>query len=1014
MGAHMNEISRKRGYWRYGRIGVIVAIAAGVAPLACGTSDRSGAPAPAPAGATPSPQTGTVPLTRHAHPLARPEFDRGPLDPGRRLSNLSLVFRMTPEQIRERDALKSAQLDPASPSYHKWLTPEGYAARFGAKPADIERTRGWLASQGLEVHEASRLGSRITFSGTVDSIQRAFRAEIHRYEVKDEMHYAMATPAQVPVDLADVVLTVTNTHDFYPRPMVRRNLSPDYTSGTTTGFAPPDWANVYDVAKLYTTGVNGNPVTGAGVTIAIVGVAEIAQSDVDAWRTRFGLPASTVQMTLVPNTGAAAAGTGGTGFEAVLDVEWSGGIAQGATVNYVYTGANDGNVDDATFHIIDNDLAPIISESWGGCEGYYFEAGYNAGDQNLFDVYASAANLLGITYVAASGDQDATGCIADPSPPTSGLYVNLPAAYPGVTAVGGTEFPNGSLTGTPYFTAYSTSETVWNQSHVPPNVGGGGGGISSLFDRPTYQSGVTTCSMLGSLPVAGTVPGSMRMIPDVAFTSAGGGGDYAELVECTFNGSTGDCSATGGSPRLSGGGGTSFATPAFAGVVALIEQVAGAPLGNINPLLYAIAQSTPAAFHDIKTGNNEVSCTAADPGCPAGKLYGYPATTGYDCATGLGSLDVYNLVSAWGALAPTSIALTPSTTSTSEGAMVDLGATVTVTMPNGQPVGGTVTYAFQSYLADGTLDLSWTIGTSNIVGGMAASGTTSLTAAVPPGLVNPSAQYVDVVAEYGGDAYHLASVSPKVRIGFAPMSFCLTPGTLTLQPGATQQFTSTSGVAPVKWYTGADTTCDTNGNNCSTMNETSGLFTAGTGAAGWVEVSAIDADGAEVIADVTVGSPTGTPPWGTSTFTSGCFTGTTDAGADASPPPDSGTIGDAGGTTGDAGGAPDSGSTHDSGTTFDSGTPVDSGSQADSGRAADASTPADAGEVDSGEPDGAAADASGDAGSGGSGSSSGCGCKVVSGSDRGGEGALAGLAFGVVVFATRRRRHSRAAATMKE
>jgi subtilase family serine protease len=953
-------------------VGVVVAIAVGAALWACGTSDQHGAPAPG--SPTPSPKTGSVPLTLRAHPLARAEFDRGPLDPGKYLSNLSLVFRLTPEQIRERDALKNAQLDPGSPSYHKWLTPEQYAARFGAKPADIESARGWLTSQGLDVHGASRLGSRVTFSGTVDGIQRAFHADIHRYEVKGETHYAMATPAEVPVQLADAVLALTNTHDFNPRPIVHLQPAPsvdrlpEYTSGGTTGFAPPDWANVYDVAKLYTTGVQGHPVTGAGVTIAVVGVAQIAQSDIDAWRSTFGLPASTVQMTLVPNTGAAAPGSKGAGFEAVLDVEWSGGIGQGATVNYVFTGGNDGNVDDATYYAIENDLAPIISESWGGCEGPLFATGYTAGDQNVIDVYGSAANLLGITYVAASGDSGAAGCAQDSTPPTSGLYVNMPAAYPGVTAVGGTQFPTGSVSGTPYFTAYGTSEIGWNS---------GGGGISSLFTRPSYQSGVPTCSMVGSLPISGTVPGNMRMVPDVALTSAGGGGTVPELVECTFDNATGDCSPTGGAPRISPGVGTSFATPAFAGVVSLIEQVAGERLGNINPLLYAIARSTPTAFHDITTGNNEVSCTTSDPGCGSGGRYGYPATTGYDCATGLGSLDVYNLVSAWGALAPTSIALTASPTTTSEGEPVDLGATVTVTTPNGQALGGTVTYVFQSYATGGSVDLSWTIGTANLVGGSVSSATTSLSAAIPPGFVNPSAQYVDVVAEYGGDAYHLASVSPKVRIAFSPMAFCLDPATPTVQPGATQQFTSTSGVTPVKWYTGADTTCGTTG-NCSSISETTGLFTAGTGAAGYVVVSALDADGAEVIAHVTVGIPTGTPPWGTTNVTSGCFTGAADAGADALPPPDSGTMADGGMLV-------------DSGTTPDSGAHADSGSQSDSGSATD----------------GSVSDASEEAGTGGSGNSSGCGCKVVNGSDRGTEGSVASLAFGLTLLTMRSRRRNR-------
>ncbi len=955
---------------RLGRAGLIAALATmGASSWACGTHDTSGAPTTSGSGPSPNAETGYVPVTLRAHPLARPEDDRGPLDPGKHLSNLSLVFRLTSEQLRERDALKAAQLDPGSSSYHKWLTPEQYAARFGASPADLERARSWLVSQGLDVHGSSRLGSRVTFSGTVGAIQRAFRADLHRYEVGGEMHYAMATPAQVPADLAGSVLAVTNTHDFNPRPMSR--LVPEYSTGKITGFAPPDWANVYDVAKLYATGVKGTPVTGAGVTIAVVGAAQIAQSDIDAWRTQFGLPASTVTMTLVPDTGAAAPGTQGSGFEAVLDVEWSGGIGQGAIVDYVFIGADDTNVDDATYYAIENDLAPIISESWGSCEAYDLQSQMAPGDQNLIDTYGSAANLLGITYIAASGDSGAAACAGAPA----GLYVNVPAAYPGVTAVGGTQFPAGSLTGTPYFTAYSTSETTWNEGMSATMGAAGGGGISSLFARPSYQSAVATCSMVGSLPLAGTVAADMRMVPDVAFTSASGVGTVSELAECTIDGATGDCGPVGGNPKIRGGGGTSYAAPAFAGVVSLVEQIVGEPLGNINPLLYAIAQSTPSPFHDITTGSNEILCKSTDPGCSASGVYGYPAAAGYDCATGLGSLDAYALLAAWGKLAPTSITLAPSPTSTTEGSPVSLAATVDVPMPNGQVLGGTVTYAFESYAADGSPDLSWTLGTANIVGGSVSSGTTSLSTAIPPGLVRPGMQYVDVVAEYGGDAYHLASASPKVRIDFSPIAFSIAPMMATVQPGATQQFTSTSGVAPVKWYTGTDTTCGAP-MLCSSIGETTGLFTAGTGAPGSVQIVALDADGAEVTAQVTV--PMAMVP--------------------------------------DAGTTADAGTSVDSGTTPDSGTVADSGSHADSGATTDASSSADAAGDDASATDGSAFDASeaphADGGSGAGGSGGGCGCAMVGRSVGGAEGPAASFAFGFALLAlltsSRRRSSERA------
>src|SRR5580692_11766501 len=122
--------------------------------------------------------------------------------------------------------------------------------------------------------------------------------------------------------------------------------------------------------------------------------------------------------------------------------------------------------------------------------------------------------------------------------------------------------------------------------------------------------------------------------------------------------------------------------------MALANQATGGRLGNVNPLLYALNASAPTAFHDITTGNNEVTCKASDPGCPAGKLYGYAATTGYDCASGLGSLDATNLVSAWAALTPTATTLSPSVTTTSEGASVTLNSTVEVIGTNPNALGG--------------------------------------------------------------------------------------------------------------------------------------------------------------------------------------------------------------------------------------------------------------------------------------------------------------------------------------
>src|SRR6202035_3186705 len=194
------------------------------------------------------------------------------------------------------------------------------------------------------------------------------------------------------------------------------------------------------------------------------------------------------------------------------------GIAPGATVSYVYTGADDGNVDDAAYYVIENDLASVLDQNVGQCEDVAFQAGFDSSDQDVVDVYASAANLLGITYVAPSGDTGATGCLGAGG--GGGLYVDMPASYPGVTAVGGTAFASGSLTsGGGYFTGYSSSEHVWNEVNMATGPVATGGGISSLFPRPDYQSALPTCAIVGSLPVTGVVAANMRQLPDVSFTA---------------------------------------------------------------------------------------------------------------------------------------------------------------------------------------------------------------------------------------------------------------------------------------------------------------------------------------------------------------------------------------------------------------------------------------------------------------------------------------------------------------
>lgn len=843
--------------WRAGRV---LSLGAVIVAAACSSSEDA---TRAPSGNATAAASSSVVLTRSAHPLALPQFDAGRLDPQKVLHNVSLVFKLTDAQRADRDALLVDIQRPGSPSYHHWLTPEDYAARFGAKAEDIARASSWLASQGLTVHEPSRLGTRVTFTGTVAQFESAFQTEMHQYDVGGERHYAMARPPSVPADIGEHVLGVYNAHDFYPRhgkPNVH-TVTPEatcpagdlYCNGN--GIAPPDWSFIYDVGPLYNPGLGGTKITGTGVTIAIVGITDIAQSDLTAFRTRYGFTANNIVKTLVPNTGAAQ-GANGAGIEAVLDTEWAGTIAPAATIDYVYTGAGDANVSDAVYYAIEQNYGDVLSESWGGCE-----QGTTTADADVLEIYGSAANLEGTTYLAASGDSGAADCQGK-----GGLWVNMPASFPGVTSVGGTGFSKtGGLTFTGGNVTARGTEAVWNESNnaYTGTVGAGGGGISSVFARPLYQSGITTCTPVGSLPST-VVAAKQREVPDLSFTAAGGTTQYGIFIECSLDLAVGDCNNTGGAPMVVDIGGTSASTPSFAGVVALANQATGSRLGNVNPLLYAIHGSVPSAFHDVTTGNNEVICRTADPGCPGNNvLYGFPATAGYDCATGLGSLDATIFVTAVKALTPTATAIAAPTTTT-EGASVVLTATVDVTGTNTQALQGDVTFTFQSYLANGGFDESWTLGEVAITNGTVTSGTATLTTAIPPGMVKPN-QTVDVFAMYGGDANHLPSHSAKQTITIAPVAFCVSPATDSVAAGATINYVAAGGVAPYRWYIDYDSTCvPPNYTGCSNLNVTTGVFTAGTGAAGYVIVTGVDADGAETFSEVTVAGGSGTIPWSTS------------------------------------------------------------------------------------------------------------------------------------------------------
>ncbi|MHB1700451.1 MAG: Ig-like domain repeat protein [Acidobacteriaceae bacterium] len=608
-----------------------------------------------------------------------------PLAPNELIGGFSLVFRRSAAQQAALEQLLAVQQDASSPSYHHWLTPEQFAAKFGATEQQIQAASGWLSRQGFVVGDVARGGGWISFKGTAAQVERAFATRLGGYSASGRSMVVAATEPMLPGELSSAVAGLRGLSQMPLQPQIHA-LS---TSGPASldsilqsGWRPSDFAARYDVAPLYASGVNGS-----GATIAVAGQAEIDSAAIAELRAALGLPVAQLKMvradsSSVDGAGQAAAATSADVAEAETALLWAGAVAPNAGLVYV-NAAQGGNALDAAAYAIDQDLAPVLSVSYGGCEQSFSSAEIAA----YRDVFAQA-DAEGITVVAAAGDAGAAACDPGATKATAqGLAARFPASLPYVTAVGGSQIAgSASATGTG-----DAAESAWSSAG---QLAAGGGGVSALFAKPEWQQG------------SGVPADGKRDLPDVALLS----------------------SAAGSSPV-----GTSASAPEFAGIVALLVQQAGGPLGNINPRLYALAASQPQVFNDITVGSNTVACAAGARGCGANGLLGFQAAAGYDQATGLGSVDVAALAKAFPeATVATTTTLTAQTTNFTHGVADIFTATIS---PSSGPT-GTVTFSGPGI----------TLGTATVSGGVA-----TLTSNQLPGGSDT------VTASYSGDGTYVAS-----------------------------------------------------------------------------------------------------------------------------------------------------------------------------------------------------------------------------------------------------------------
>lgn len=635
-----------------------------------------------------------VPLRGHIHPKALPENDLGRVDPSLALPYVTVMLKQSPAQQADLDQLLAQQQDPSSPNYHRWLTPEIYADRFGVSQGDLSQVVAWLRQQHLTVAAVARGRNWVAFSGAARDVESAFGTEIHHYQVDGEMHFANVAEPSIPAAFDPVVSEIHGLNDFRLRPAVRparqifpNPAQPNYNSskGGAHLLAPDDVSAIYNIQPLYDSGIDGS-----GQKVVVVGQTQIKLSDIQQFRSYFNLSANDPQIILVPNTTDPGIVQGDL-EEADLDLELSGAVARNATIIYVYSD----DVEISAQYAIDQNLAPVLSMSYGLCE-----AQTSTSDAHTQQTWARQANAQGITWIAASGDAGAADCVGSSSRTSFGLAVDMPGSLPEVTGIGGTEFKEGSgnfwskTNSANHASALSyIPETAWNDSALDGSPFASGGGASAYFSKPSWQVGL------------GVPNDGARDVPDVSLS---GSADHDAFLYYS-----------GGS--LQGVGGTSVGAPSFAGMIALLNQYliakgsqVSAGLGNINPRLYTLAQTMSNAFHDITTGDNLVNpCPPRSRTCTPTPV-GFTAGTGYDQVTGLGSVDTYNLVTSWNAGGATTRGVANIVLSSDAGSLTPTDTTIitaTVQGSNGVTPGGTVTF-FLGATALGTSALVGSGGTA--------------------------------------------------------------------------------------------------------------------------------------------------------------------------------------------------------------------------------------------------------------------------------------------------------------
>jgi hypothetical protein len=777
---------------------------------------------------------------------------------------LTIVLQRDPAVQAAFTQFLQDQQTPGNALYHQWLTPQQVGTLFGPTADDLAAVSNWLTAQGLTIINVEPSGVMINMHGTTSAIANAFRTSFAYFPLNGESRISAVNEPSVPTALSPVINVIFGLTDLPLNPTYYRTAPNQMPSATGSGASPKplytqsvgnnyvtpgDFAIIYDVNSVYTGGNKGATIGSKTNHVAIIGRSRVAATDISEFATNTGIGSAYTLNTITgigtlvdpgpvctyAQAEANSCSTSGDQGEQTLDVDRVVGNAPAVTADLIVSSTASGGILTAAQYNVSTQLDPVMTISYGACE-------VSAGQSNdtTFDTLYSSGAAEGISTFVSSGDSAVNGCATAFSAVTTTYTasINYLCASTYATCVGGTEFADASSYATYWNTTNATGlisaksyipEGAWNEpgTSSPYVTAGTGGGPSLYISKPSYQTGT-------GVPADGK-----RDTPDVAYPAAQHDSYYACLDYAlgSYNGqgsppitSADNCTTAGGG-YFFGFSGTSAAAPAMAGVTALLNTKLGASQGNLNPLLYTLAATTSNnVFHDITVTSSGVSgcsvtvpsmCNNSTPGSTAlsttatGGQQGYLVQTGFDLATGWGSIDVANFLTA--AAAAAKVSTTLAVTATSNTIAAGGSDTFTATLHGTSTPPGAATGTVQFYNGGVAFGSAVTI-SSNVA---TSAATTFSTAGTD-----------SITAIYSGDTNYATSTSPAYTLTVtAAPTFSVTPTTTTynLISGVTTGNTDVITFASLNTFAGTvNYTCSATNSSGTAAGTCALLPTSGT------------------------------------------------------------------------------------------------------------------------------------------------------------------------------------------